>query len=583
MAAEMTTEEMYKIIKKQNGEKFARILRENVLLDIPNLKHILEFAGTNIEDAENLVPILREIQKKSKEIAEEIKLYQTPRDPLDLLDEAGYDAFYANNLTQQNSIEKYFEPHEKLCTFNDPERYKNYYIIHAVKKNVKNIKRGRQPKREDEYGTSVISIQIAKSGGFISIKNRYNHTVDNPDATFNNNPDNIIRGLTMALKNKFGVDFMTQNAEMPNNYRLVNNQLVRFNYEIDNIYYDAKYYFTGSTITKLNPDYEVMLDSVILDERTGKIRSVHQSTEYLSQILNSEISGNKVKTEKNKTTGETIINIIDENKNIKELARTKNGCITSLHLYKTSELDKNFLKRNKTLKALFAPKLKKIENGCFSFCQGIRQIYIPELEEMGLDCFSRAYELTELNAPMLKTMKGGCFARCRKIKKLYIPQLEKMGMVCFQQNDELTELVAPKLKKMGNGCFSYNAKLKNLYIPELEEIYTSVFANVKHLHEIIAPKLKKMGSGCFQYVAMLIEKLYVPELEEMRPGSFNDAKIIKNLYAPKLKITEDTPKCILRAIKLAKFKDGIKNALHLSHRGFNENNFVESQQTRDDF
>ena len=82
MTAEMTTEEMYKIIKKQNGEKFAKILRQNVLLDTPNLKHILEYAGTNPEDAINLIPVLREIQKKSKEISEEIKLYQTPRDPL---------------------------------------------------------------------------------------------------------------------------------------------------------------------------------------------------------------------------------------------------------------------------------------------------------------------------------------------------------------------------------------------------------------------------------------------------------------------------------------------------------------------
>ena len=56
------------------------------------------------------------------------------------------------------------------------------------------------PEREDEYGTSVISIQVTKGDkSFISIKNRYNHSVSNPDATFGNNLDNIAPGLTKAF------------------------------------------------------------------------------------------------------------------------------------------------------------------------------------------------------------------------------------------------------------------------------------------------------------------------------------------------------------------------------------------------
>lgn len=578
MVVEVNTEEMYKIIKKQNGENFAKILRQNVLLDIPNLKHILEFAGTDVEDAKNLIPVLREIRKKSQKITETKQ--EEIKDPIELLNEAGYDAFYVTNLSQQNSIEKYFEPNERLCTFKDPDRYKDFYIIHAVRKNVKDIKRGNPPKREDEYGTSVISIQIAKKGGFISIKNRYNHTIDNPDATFNNNPDNIIRGLTTALKHKFGVDFMTQEVEIPDNYRIVKNQLVRFNYEIDNVYYGNKYYFKGSEITKLNPDYEIMLDNVILDTRTGDVRSINESTKDLSHVLNDEISGHKVKTEKDKETGETIINIIDENKNIKELARTKDGCITSLLLYKTSEIGKGFLKNNKKLKMLYAPKLRKIGNGSFHLCQKIKQIHIPELEEMGVDVFARAYELSELYAPKLKKMRDGCFGRNKKIERLYLPQLEQMGFGCFSQTEELMELNLPKLKKIGSNCFCYNAKLRKLYIPELEEIGESVFANVKHLKELVAPKLKKMRHN-FTYGAMSLKTLYVPELENIGTDCFNDTKIIQNLYAPKLKIEEHTPKCVLRAIKLATLREGIRNVLGLRHRNTDENNFTNFQKVRE--
>ena len=574
--ASINTDEVFKIIKKQNGESFAKVLRTAVLLDTPNLKHILEYAGKNPDDARSLIPVLSEIRAKSQE-APQIK-YEI-RDPIKLLDDAGYDAFYVNNLHQQNSIEKYFEPYERLCTFNDQSRYKDYYIIHAVKKNVDDIKRGNPPKREDEYGTSVISIQIDKTGGFISIKNRYNHTVDNPDATFNNNPDNIIPGLTESLKNKFGVGFMTQSAQMPDNFRMVNNQLVRFNYEIDNVYYDEKYYFSGSEITKLNPDYEVMIDNVILDIRTGTIRTVNDGTKDLANILNNEISG--VRVEKDKSTGETIIYITDENKNAQELVRTKNGCMTSLCLYKTAEVGNQFPRANKTLKKIYAPNLKKIGSRCFHMAENLENLYIPQLKEMGLDCFARAEKLSELNAPKLKNMGNGCFERARKIKKLYIPELEKMGSACFLSTDELLELNAPKLKKMGVGCFGYNAKLEKLYIPQLEEIMDGVFANIKHCQELNAPKLKQLRHN-FTYGAPVIRKVILPELKEIETDCFNDTKIIKYFYAPKLKITKYTPKCVLRAIKLQKFKAGIKKLLKLSkHNSGENNNIVIPQNNRD--
>ena len=582
MVVEVNTEEMYKIIKKQNGENFAKILRQNVLLDIPNLKHILEFAGTDVEDAKNLIPVLREIRKKSQKITETKQ--EEIKDPIELLNEAGYDAFYVHNLRQQNSIAQYFRSDERLCTFKDSHRYKDFYIIHAVRKNVKDIKRGNPPKREDEYGTSVISIQIAKKGGFISIKNRYNHTIDNPDATFNNNPDNIIRGLTTALKHKFGVDFMTQEVEIPDNYRIVKNQLVRFNYEIDNVYYGNKYYFKGSEITKLNPDYEIMLDNVILDKRVGNVKNINQGAQDLSQVLNNEISGHKIKTETDKSTGETVINIIDENKNIKELARTKNGCITSLHLYKTSEIGSEFLRGNTVLETLYAPKLKKMGAHSFFACHNLKNLHIPELAEMGMECFARSYELTELNAPKLKIMKPGCFARSEKMKNLYIPELEEMGYGCFSEhNKELAEFNAPKLKKIGNCCFVVCHKLKKLYVPELKEMSAECFANVRHLHEFVAPKLKKMGPGCFSICAMIFKKLYVPELEEMKWDCFSDTKIIQNLYAPKLKFEKWTPKSIRRAAKLAKLKNGIRNVLHLPQRDLNETDISNFQSLQREF
>ena len=251
--AQIDTDAVFKQIKKQNGEAVAHVVRSALLLDVPNIVHILEFAGRNPDDIKQLAPVIREIYKTKTK-----STYTSTKEPLDLLDDAGYDAFVVTNLKQQNSIKKYFRPDEELCTFRDPNRYVEYYMIHAVKRGADKIQPLPNPQREDEYGTSVISIQIARTGGFISIKNRYNHTISNPDATFNNNPDNIILGLSDSLKTYFGVDFNTARTRIPDNFRVVNDQMVRYDYELNNTYFCTTHYFSGSTITKLNNNDQIL-------------------------------------------------------------------------------------------------------------------------------------------------------------------------------------------------------------------------------------------------------------------------------------------------------------------------------------
>ncbi len=105
--------------------------------------------------------------------------------------------------------------------------------------------------REDEYGTSVLQIQILKSGGFISIKNRYNHTVENPDNTFNSNPDNIISGLSEAIKHHYHVDFSSQKVYLPEHYVFMDKKIIKCNYEINNVYFGENCYAQNGNFTNL--------------------------------------------------------------------------------------------------------------------------------------------------------------------------------------------------------------------------------------------------------------------------------------------------------------------------------------------
>lgn len=211
---------MFDKIKKQNGERFAKAIRnyDNGIFDIPNLDEIVKYAGREAEPIMNFLISLKGIH------IEEMGVHE---DPIVLLKRAGYNAYVADTLEKQNAIKKYFVPDEELCTFRDPNRYVKYFIINAVREDVDEIERSEKPEREDRYGTSVISIQVLKSGGFISIKNRYNHTVQNPDNTFNSNPDNIIPGLSDALKHYFGVDFSSQKTQLPDGYMMIGKQICK--------------------------------------------------------------------------------------------------------------------------------------------------------------------------------------------------------------------------------------------------------------------------------------------------------------------------------------------------------------------
>ena len=248
---------MYDIIKKQNGEHFAKAIRnyDNGIFDIPNIDKIVKYAGRDAEPIMNYLVSLKQIT---------IQEMAVHMDPIKLLDKAGYDAYVADTLEKQNAIQKYYAPGEEICTFRDPERFKRYYIINAVRKDVDKIKRGNPPQRDDEYGTSVISIQVLKTGGFISIKNRYNHTVQNCDSTFNSNPDNIIMGLSDAIKHHFGADFSSQRVDLGAGYTLVGNQICKYYREINNVYISEDFYVKDGQIYEIDKNTQIALGNGLI-------------------------------------------------------------------------------------------------------------------------------------------------------------------------------------------------------------------------------------------------------------------------------------------------------------------------------
>ncbi|MFQ6729520.1 MAG: pentapeptide repeat-containing protein [Alphaproteobacteria bacterium] len=298
---------MYDIIKTQKGERFAKAIRnyDNGIFDVPDIDKIVKYAGHDAEPIMNYLISLKQIK---------IQEMSVHMDPIKLLDKAGYNAYIADTLIKQNAIKKYYAPGEEICTFRDNRRFKDYYIINAVRKDVDKIKRSFNPQRDDKYGTSVISIQVLKSGGFISIKNRYNHTVQNCDNTLNSNPDNIIRGLSDAIKHHFNVDFSAQQVPLPSHYVLINGQICRYNSEVENIYFGETFYVKDGHIYEIDTNSEIMIGNGILFDTRSKqfvdltgINNIETIRYRFVVTLNKAIQGKKITVQKNPLGGRDIL------------------------------------------------------------------------------------------------------------------------------------------------------------------------------------------------------------------------------------------------------------------------------------
>jgi len=112
-------------------------------------------------------------------------------------------------------------------------------MIVAVKSNIDKVERSKNPQREDEYGTSILNIQIARNGSHMSIKNRYNHTVSQPDSTLNNNLDMLYTGLQGMVLGYYGFASLSSKKAHYNNIVNIGNVYLKYHTEHNNIYYGS--------------------------------------------------------------------------------------------------------------------------------------------------------------------------------------------------------------------------------------------------------------------------------------------------------------------------------------------------------
>ena len=445
-----------KVIRKKYGEKMYHFCRESfpTLLEEPG--KLSKLLSDNFHESHSLFDDIVANGKESEfknfiyslvdvENNNELVMVKTPEE---LMSEAGYVLVECYNEGDIQAFRKYYARREELCTFKGG-RLNRCRVFFAVKKNVLDIKREdfKKPKREDEYGTSVISIQFTKDGTYtLSIKNRYNHTVNNPDATFSNNLDNIIPGLTESFERYKGIiqRYKSQNFEIKGYVRANDGKYYKYNYEINNVYYcPDNIIIDNFNVKRYDKSRYLIIDYFIIDLSN---KSISLYDKKLSDSFCDVIKDiNKIEID-NIDSGKKITILGDNNKSL-EIITDKAGKIISLKMNKIYDIGDKFLSYNTSLQKFTAENLTEVGSDFLYYNTSLQKFTAESLTEV-----------------------GSYFLWCNNtLQELYLPNLKIVGHDFLRRNKTLQKFTAENLIKVGDWFLNNNHKLRNKILSEIEK------------------------------------------------------------------------------------------------------------------
>ena len=495
-----------KLIKKKYGEEmmhlcrelFPTILEQEGLLSKllhDNFKESKSLSKDIIDNGleekfKNYIYSMIDVENGYEEVAS--------KRPEELLKEAGYILYECHSEEEIQSFKKYYAEGEELCTFWGG-RLNRCFVFFAIKENVDEIKRENfpNPERQDEYGTSVISIQFTKANSHtLSIKNRYNHRVNNPDSTFGNNLDNIIPGLTNSFDKYYGMhqSHLQGNFEIPGYVKANDSKYYKYNYEINNIYYCENNIIIDNFEVKEYPHEQyVVLDYFILDLKNKKIRLYDK---YISDCFPDTIGEIcDIKIEKDKDNKNILIKTDASNEIDIVITLDKNNKIVELKNNKLEKIGDYFLRHNKVLTSISLPKVTIIGNEVLSRNKSLTSISLPNVITLGWSFLFSNNSLTNISLPNATTIGDKFLFNNRSLTSISLPSATIIGDYFLSDNNSLTSISLPKAKTIGNEFLSDNRSLTSISLPNVTTIGDNFLIINNYLTSISLPKAKTIGNA----------------------------------------------------------------------------------------
>ena len=494
------------------------------------------------------------------------------KDPFTLMEEAGYDLYFCEKEEDVTKFIKYYQPIERICTFYSHRTY-DHYVFFAIKKNVESIKREnfKNPKRDDEYGTSVISIQFTKGRiNNLSIKNRYNHVVDNSDATFSNNLDNIIPGLTDSFQKHFNLNIFPEdnNFELSGYCRGKDSKLYKYNYEFEDVYYcinntiidhgkvkqfeNEKYliadYFIIDLVNKEIKLYGDLIgnDAFILNKEIKKIEVFNRSNGKEVKIIGDNFYINLILNKFNQIIGyESNIKKIDDE------FLFYNKTLKSFVDYELESIGSEFMPLNDTLVNLVAPNVRQIDDNFLEENTTLEYIQLPNIKEVGNN-FLKNVTIKQLSFPNLEVIGNGFLAYNKFLERINLPNVKIVGNFFMYCNTFLTEINFPNLEVVGSCFLSHNYRINKVIMPKLKFIKDEFLANNEALINLELPSARDIGKR-FLYNNQDLKTLILPNVVTIDDNFLNFNLCLIEFIAPNLLSVGDNflaNNCCLDSISL---------------------------------
>ena len=489
-----------KIIKKYYGEDMMHYARDNFSIILENEGKLSNLFLNNFAESKTLYEDLNKNNELVKLKNFIYRLYYEKIDkdnneiiniktPTELMNDAGYDLYECETEDDIQSFKKYYSKGEELCTFKGGRLYSNR-VFFAVKKNVYNIKREnfKNPEREDEYGISVISIQFTKDAtNTLSIKNRYNHRVNNPDATFSNNLDNIILGLTKSFEIHYGIKQKYINEESFDGFVRANDEkYYKYNYDIDTIYYCPNNIIIDNYEVKTYPKEKyIVLDYFILDLVKKEIESYSVIDSFPNTIKNI----NKIEIKKSGTN--KIINIsVDDSDDKIEIIIDRNNRIISYKNNVVKVIENNFLIENITLKLIVLKNVRYIYHNFLKKNEILENIIIPNVQIIGDEFLCYNNTLKEIYLPNVLEIGSYFLNYNNTLEKIYMAEVEHIEECFLFTNNSIKLFDAPNLSFLGVNSFwlllKYNDEVKCIDNELIELVRKKIDRNnkIRDLYEL---------------------------------------------------------------------------------------------------
>ena len=408
------------------------------------------------------------------------------------------------------------------------------YVFFAVKDNVDDIKRKnfKSPQRQDEYGTSVISIQFSRGDvNTLSIKNRYNHTVFNPDATFDNNLDNIISGLTDSFEEYYGFNINhNEIGKLGLNYvKATDRKYYKYNMEINNVYYcpDNIIIDNGEVIKDfIDKEKYLVIDNFILNLQNNNINSIYNGksiTQYGSGIMRDCFPNDLQKFDK--------INIIKNDDGTKTIELIKKD---KYPVYIKIDKCNNIIGYTNS-------NLKQIRNNFLMWNKKLKELDIKNVKEIGDDFLATNDKLLSLNLPNTIVIGNRFLVNCANLKTIELEKVKEIGHHFLGWNIDLEYLYAPNLEKISNGFLEYNVALKSLSLPKVKEVGERFIENNRDLSYLDIPNIEKAGKF-FMNRNIALTIIDFPKLEMLKSGFLQYNNSLKKINLPNVTIIGD--KCL---------------------------------------